>query len=180
MHLTIFKHHTRKQFFKVSLYHRFIEGNFIHLSNLKTGVGQLLGQFTIIGQQQHTGSISVEPSHGENPLIGGILYNIEYGFAALIVIGRSNKIFWFIQQYVHQPLLKGYLFTIKTHHIALKHFVGRVHFYFVVHFYLTCFNPYCCFPSAANTTMRYVLVKCHVAVHLCRSCISGCCGGCRA
>ena len=96
---------------------RFVKRYFINFSYFKARVGKVLGQFTIIGEQQYTGGITVETAYRENAFICCIFYDIQHGFAAFIIICRGNKILRLIQQYVDHLLAGLSFFTIKNHFI---------------------------------------------------------------
>ena len=70
-------------------------------------MGQLGCQVTVVGEQQHTGGVAVQSSHGVDALLAGTLHEVHDGLAAVGIVAGGDAVLGFVQQDV-ALLLGGY------------------------------------------------------------------------
>ena len=64
-------------------------------------MSQLRSQVTVIGEQQHTRSITVQTAHRIDTLAASAFHQIHYSAACLRIIGSRHRIFRLIQQNIY-------------------------------------------------------------------------------
>ena len=78
---------------------------------------QFRSQITIVRQQQHTCSVTVQTTYRINTLIASTLHQIHYCTTCLRIIRGSHSVFRLIQQDIN--------LTFNAHHLIMElHFVS--------------------------------------------------------
>lgn len=68
--------------------------------NLETGVGEAVGQGSVVGEQDESFAVGVEPSDGKDSF--GDVYQVYDGFASLRVVGGGDDANGFVEHEVDQ------------------------------------------------------------------------------
>lgn len=89
---TVFKHDPLLQFVKGFLVYDTLDPGMINLVNLVAGVGEPIGEFTIVGEEEGPGDVHVESTDGEDTC-GYTSNKIYDGFATVCIFcGRDNAL----------------------------------------------------------------------------------------
>ena len=73
------------------------------------------GEITVIGKEEHTGSIAVKASHGIDTLVACTLHEIHHSSASVGVIAGGNAILGLVEQYVALALQSHNLLIVFNH-----------------------------------------------------------------
>ncbi len=120
MHLTVFQLHAVGNLLQILHGDVLIEEHVIHLLLQELRMGELAGQLTVVGKQQHTGGVAVETAHGIDALGAGTLNDVHHGLTLLRVIARRDAVLGFIEQDIHL-LLNRYRLTLELHLVGALH-----------------------------------------------------------
>jgi hypothetical protein len=144
---------------EVGLRQRLVEGDVIDLFDLMTGMGELLRQVAVIRQQQHPGSVTVEPADGEDPFGRGLADQVQHGLAALRVVGGCDIILGLVQQYIDEVAGDGHFFSADFDEIGGRNFGARLCHGLAVHSHLSLPDELGCIAAAADAAVGDVLVQ---------------------
>ena len=75
-----------------------VERHGVNLLLMEFRVRQLGGEVAVVGQQEHTGGVAVEASHGIDTLRAGVTNDVDNGMTLLRIIRRGDGILGFIEQ----------------------------------------------------------------------------------
>ena len=85
------------------------------------GVSQFGSEVAVVGEQKHACCVAVEASYGVDALGAGVLDNIHDCSALLGIVGRSDAVLGFVEEYIY--------FTLAFDRLVVEHYlVGRQHF----------------------------------------------------
>ena len=84
-------------------------------------MSQLSGQVTVVGQQQHTGGITVQTTHRIDTLCTSISNDINYRMTLLRIIRCRYGILRLIEQNIHLTLT-AYRLIVETNVIRRQYF----------------------------------------------------------
>src|SRR5690606_28849940 len=101
---TILEYYALENLVEVFLLERSVERDGVDLPYFIAGVSEFLCEFAVVGQQQHSGSISVESSHWIHTFFRCFRDQVEHGLSLLRIISGRDVIFWFVEEYVHEIL----------------------------------------------------------------------------
>ena len=77
-------------------------------------MGQLAGQVTIVGEQEHTRGVAVQTTHGIDTLAAGILHEVHHRLAVLGVIAGGHIILGLVEEHI-DLLLDGHELVVEHH-----------------------------------------------------------------
>ena len=95
----------------------------MHMINLLLqilGVGELAGQFTVIGEKQHTRGVAVKTANGIHTFAAGTLDEVHHGLAVLGIIASGDIVLGLVEQDVHL-LLDGDRLVMEHHMVGTLH-----------------------------------------------------------
>ena len=98
-----------------------IEGDGINLLLVEFRMRQLGGQISVIGQQQHSGRVTVQTTHRINTFRAGVPYDVDHRMALLRIVGRGHRVLRLIEQDIHLALTTNRL-VMETDIIRRQHF----------------------------------------------------------
>ena len=84
-------------------------------------MGQLSGQVAVVGEQQHTGGITVQTAYRINTLSTSVTNDIDYRMTLLRIIRSGDGILRLIEQNIHLTLTTNRL-IVETNVIRRQHF----------------------------------------------------------
>jgi len=66
----VFQVHAAAESLKRRFRHLALHGDLVSLGNVKTGVGQAVGPFAVVGEKQQTQAVKIQAAHGVDPFLG--------------------------------------------------------------------------------------------------------------
>jgi len=101
LNLTVVQLDTGRNLLHIGLGQIFIQVHMIYFLFQIFGMSQLRSQVTVIGEQQHARSITVQTAHRIDTLAASAFHQVHYGAACLRIIGSRHRIFRFVQQNIY-------------------------------------------------------------------------------
>ena len=117
----VVKHHAGTQDRLINRVEVAVQRSGIDLFLAELRVRQLGCQITVVGQEQHTGSVAIETSHRIDTLGAGVTNNVDNGLALLGIIGSGDSVLGLVEQYIYLALAANGL-------VVEAHFIGRQDF----------------------------------------------------
>ena len=159
----IFECNTLDNLLHISLGKRLIQSHLIDLALLVRGVGQRLGQITVVGQKQHAQRVLIQTTYGVDTLGTSTLDNVHHRLGCVLVLNRRNKTLRLVQQDID---------LLLAHHTALinANLVGRQHLrthlgnHNAIDRNLTIGYQIISLTARAQTRLSYIAVQANLAV----------------
>lgn len=98
MYLAVFQLHAFRNLLDVMSGNILVQEDMIDLLLQEFGVSELAGKVAVVGEQQHTRRIAVEPANGINTLRTSALHEIHHGLTLLGIVARSNIVLRLVQK----------------------------------------------------------------------------------
>ena len=98
--------------FEVGFCQGFVEGDVVDLSDLVAGVGELLGQVAVVGEEQDAGGVAVEAADGEDAFGCCGADEVKYGAAALGVVSGRDIVFRFVKKDIDEVIRDRDFFVV--------------------------------------------------------------------
>lgn len=136
---------------------RLIEHGLVDAQNAVARVHQTVCELTIIGEKQHTCSVPVEASHGEETCLQ--TDNVEDGCAPLFIAGRRDDILWLIEHDVGKVLVPRDWLTVDRDHVVDLDLGSKFNNDATVDFYSAGTNQFIGTSTRCNTCIGDGLVE---------------------
>ncbi len=130
----------------------------IHLLLQELRMSQLAGQVAIIGEQQHTCSISVESAYGIDTLRTGILHQIHHCLALLRVVTGGHIVLGLVEQHI-DLLLQLDSLIMEFHLIGTQDFGSQFGHHLTIHSDYSSLDICVGLTTAAHTGIGEELVE---------------------
>jgi hypothetical protein len=141
---------------------RLVQDDMIELRDLAARVGQLLGQVTIVGEQQQACSLLVETAHRIDALWARVLDKFHHGVTLIRVIGSGDLAFRLVQQDVTKLLAIEGLTTVDYLVFSL-HLIAHRGNHFTIHLHAASLDEVIGFAARADATVGQVFVQADLA-----------------
>ena len=102
---------------------------------------ELGSEVAVVGEQEHTGGVAVEASHGVDAFFAGTLHEVHHGFASVGVVAGGHTIFWFIEQKIHFAFA-GHDFVVVFHRVFSSDFHTELGHGFAVYLHQSFGNQF--------------------------------------
>ena len=135
-----------------------VKDDMVELRDLAARVGQLLGQVTIVGEQQEACGLLVETTHGEDALRASIFDEFHHGIAFIRIVRSGDIAFRLVEQDIAELFAVECLATI--YHLILRlHFIAHGGDHLVVHHHATGLDEVVGFTARADATVGQIFVQ---------------------
>ncbi len=94
---SIFKFNSIGNLLQMFHCNRSIERNLVNFFHRVAGVCQSFRKIAIVGKQQQSCCISIQPANRVNSFRAGVFYQIHYNLIGMRIVGCGYKIFGFIE-----------------------------------------------------------------------------------
>ncbi len=121
-------------------------------------MGELTGQITIVGEQQHTRRIAVKTSHRIDALRTCILHEVHDGLALLRVVTGSDEALRLIEQHINF-LLKRDGLVVELHLVGTMHLSAQLGHYGTIDRDYSGLDILICLTTTAHTGIGQILVQ---------------------
>ena len=142
----------------IDLVQFFIKGDSIHFLLMELRVRQFGRQVAIIGEQEHTGGVSVQTTYRIDTLCASITNDINDGMTLLRVVSRGNGILRLIEQDIDLALALNRL-VVETNIIGWQHFDAEVIDSNTIDGDDTGLDEIVCFTTGADTCVSEELIE---------------------
>ena len=122
------------------------------------GVSQFGGQVAVVGQQEHTGGVTVQAAYGIDTLLTGALHQVEHGGTAVGIVGGGDAVLGLVQEDVALAL-GGDDLAVELHYVGSGDLGAQFGYDLVVDLHQTGGDTLVGLASGADTGVGHELVQ---------------------
>ena len=119
-HSLVIQHHAGTYDGLIHLIQVVIKRHGIYLLLVELRMGQFGSQIAVVGEQEHTGGVTIQPTYRVDTLGAGITHDVDHRVALLGIVGGGDCVLGFVEQDIHLALTTNRL-IVETDVVGGQH-----------------------------------------------------------